>query len=171
MYNDFIIHLEGLEIGTHDFKFLLDNSFFDSLDYSLIDEGQLVVDLNLTKKESFYSLSFKYNGNIDSVCDHCGDDFKFPVMFEFDTLLKHGKEELEDHNIWVIDNNCVDLDVRHYLYESLCLFLPSKITHASQQDCNQELLEKLDEYSSEINNETKVDPRWDALNKLNTKLN
>ena len=86
MYNDFIIRLEGLEIGDHDFKFLLDNSFFESLEYSLVEGGQVDVTLVFTKKESFHELTFEYNGYIDSVCDHCGDDFKFNIQFEFDTI-------------------------------------------------------------------------------------
>jgi len=167
MYNDFIIHLEGLEIGEHSFKYLLDKSFFESLEYSLIEDGKLDVDLILIKKQSFYNLSFKYKGYVDTICHHCGDDFKLPMLFEFETLLKHGEEELEDDGLWVVGKNCINLDVRHYLYESLCLFLPSKITHATEEDCNQELLDKLNEYSGETEIENTTDPRWDALNKLN----
>ncbi|MFT6746354.1 MAG: uncharacterized metal-binding protein YceD (DUF177 family) [Glaciecola sp.] len=165
MYNDFIIRLEGLEIGAHDFKFLLDNSFFESLNYSLIAGGQVDVALSIIKKESFYELVFKYSGYVDNVCDRCGDDFKFDVQFELDTILKHGEEELQDDGMWVVDNNCVELDLRHYLYESLCICLPSKIAHADKKDCNQDLLKKLKEYSGET--ESDVDPRWDALKKLN----
>ena len=164
MYNNFIIRLEGLEIGEHTYKFLLDNSFFESLDYSLVEGGQVDVELNLIKKESFYNLTFKYSGYIDNVCDHCGDDFKFDIQFDFDTILKHGKEELEDDGMWIVDNHCVELDVKHYLYESLCISLPSKIVHTDEKDCNQELLEKLNNYSGGAENE--VDPRWEALNKL-----
>lgn len=167
MYNDFTIHLEALKIGEHSFKYLLDNSFFESLDYSLITGGKLDVKLILVKRENYYDLAFHYDGFTDSVCDRCGDDFELALNFKFETLLKHGKETLEDEGIWVIDKSCVELEVKHYLYETLCLYLPSRITHSTEEECNQELLNKLIELSSGTENENKVDPRWDALNKLN----
>jgi len=166
MYNDYTIHLEALKIGKHSFKYLLDNAFFESLDYSIITGGNLEIELEFNKRENFYELQFNYTGNVESVCDKCGDDFKLPVSFEFETILKHGKETLEDDGIWLIDKNCVDLDVTHYLYETLCLSLPSKITHKEEEDCNQELLDKLNDLSGGGESENKVDPRWDALNKL-----
>lgn len=166
MHNDFIIHLEGLEIGEHSFNYLLDNSFFESLDYSLIDDGEVKVDLLFKKNERFFELTFSYVGSIKQVCDRCGDDFDFPIKQEINTLLKFGDEELEDDGIWVITRASADLDIRHYLYESLCLLLPSKITHLTEDECNQELLEKLNEYSAQAETKEVVDPRWDALNKL-----
>jgi uncharacterized metal-binding protein YceD (DUF177 family) len=166
MYDNFIINLEGLKIGKHNFKFLLDNTFFESLEYSIIEGGNTEVELSFNKKESFYDLTFKYKGYIDNICHRCGDDFKFPISFEISTLLKHGEEEHQDEGMWIIDKNCVNLDLRHYLYESLCLLLPSKIMHKTEDDCNQDLLKKLSEYSSNVKNEKTADPRWDALNKL-----
>ncbi len=167
MYDHFIIHLEGLKIGIHDFEFMLDNTFFESLEYSLIAGGELKVIMVLDKKENFYGLTFSYQGYVNQTCDRCGDDFQLPISFKFDTLLKHGPEAIEDQDLWVVDQDCVNLDLQHYLYESLCLFLPKKVTHENKSECNQELLMKLDDLSNKTEDKNNTDPRWDALNKLN----
>jgi uncharacterized metal-binding protein YceD (DUF177 family) len=146
---------------------MLDNAFFESLDYSLISGGKVEIMMALNKKESFYQLDFSYQGYVNQTCDRCGDDFELPMSFKFDTLLKHGPEAMEDENLWVVGQDCVNLDLHHYLYESLCLFLPTKVTHKKESDCNQELLKKLEDLSNNTENKNNTDPRWDALNKLN----
>jgi uncharacterized metal-binding protein YceD (DUF177 family) len=45
----------------------------------------------------------------------------------------------------------------------IILNLPNKRTHKSPDECNQEVLEKLNEINSP---EDDIDPRWEALKKL-----
>jgi hypothetical protein len=52
MISPYTIPFVGLKIGQHLFEFALDKTFFESLPYSLVDDGKLVVKLNLEKKET-----------------------------------------------------------------------------------------------------------------------
>jgi len=166
MFNDFDIHLEALKIGEHKFKFLLDKTFFESKEYSLIETGNLTVELKFVKKERLSELFFSYDGTVNLHCDTCGGKFDYPIDFSDETILKYGEENYIDDGVWVIDNSTKELDIAQYLYESLCLEVPKKVSHEDSLDeeCDKEVLEKLADLSQANNN--KIDPRWDALSKL-----
>lgn len=171
MYDDFIIHLESLKSGEHSFKFLLDKTFFESIEYSIITTGKVEVNLNLLKKERLCELLFDFNGFINLDCDRCADAFSFPVSFKNETILKYGSEAFIDEGIWTVENSTKELDVKHFLYETLSLAISSKVTHEdADENCDPVVIEKLNSYSkaySDDNNESEsTDPRWDALNKL-----
>ena len=44
----------------------------------------------------------------------------------------------------------------------IVLAIPNKRVHESEEDCNQDVLDELDDYESE----EETDPRWDALKNL-----
>lgn len=48
---EFVIPFVGLKLGFHEFKFDIDNAFFEGIDYSLVQKGNLCVKLTLEKKE------------------------------------------------------------------------------------------------------------------------
>ena len=110
---------------------------------------------------------FDYNGYIELNCDRCGEEFDFPLNFEDETILKYGEESFIDEGVWVIESTAKDLDVKHFLYESICLSIPGKVTHDDSDDknCDENMLNKLENFSDN-NDNTEVDPRWAALNKL-----
>ena len=169
MYDDFIIHLEGLKIGVHRFKFLLDDTFFKGLDFSLIKGGKVEFEVDLDKRERVMNLITKGEGVLELDCDRCGDLMHFPLEFEENTVVKFGEEEFVDAGIWEIPSKNKDLDISHFLYESVCLQLPAKITHdeaIAEESCDEESISRLNALQGG-NNETKeMDPRWEALNKL-----
>lgn len=167
MYNDFVIHLESLKSGDHSFKFLLDTAFFESIEYSMVRKGEVIAELTLTKKDRLCELQFEYNGFIELNCDKCGGEFNFPVYFEDETILKYGEESFIDEGVWVIENTAKEVDVKHFLYESICLSIPSKVSHEDNDDenCDEKVLEKL-ENLSDSNDNKEIDPRWATLNKL-----
>lgn len=167
MYDDFLIHLESLKSGEHSFKFALNKTFFESLEYSIIDDGEVEVQLTLLKKERLTELFTEFSGKLKLDCDRCGEQFYFPIESENETVLKYGNESFIDEGIWMIEQNQKDINIKHFLYETICLSIPSKVTHEDSLDeeCSQELLDKLASYSSDKDNKN-TDPRWDALNKL-----
>ena len=170
MYNNFSIHLEGLKAGEHKYKFLLDNTFFSTLEYSLIETGNIVIDLVLFKKDRIHDLSLDFNGHIDLTCDLCGEPFQHKVKFKHETVLKFGEEPEEDDGLIVVSFKKNDYEISHYLYETLCLSLPAKSIHPIKKgisDCNPEVLKKLKDYTANNEEKKEIDPRWEALNKLN----
>ena len=169
MYDDFVIHLEGLKVGVHSFKFLLDNTFFKSLEFSLIKGGAVEFNVELNKRERMMNLDVVANGQVEMDCDRCGEMMNFPVNFRESTIVKFGEEEFVDAGIWEIPTTQKDLDVTHFLYESICVQLPTKVTHdeaVKGEECDQETIQRLDALQSGSREKKEIDPRWEALNKL-----
>ena len=54
--NEFVIPFEGLKIGKYLYEYQVDTSFFEELDYSIIQGGDIKVNFNLEKKEPFNCL-------------------------------------------------------------------------------------------------------------------
>ncbi len=52
MHNEFLIPFVGLKIGKHLFDFEVGNSFFESMEYSIIEQGNVKVTLELDKYTS-----------------------------------------------------------------------------------------------------------------------
>lgn len=170
MYNNFSIHLEGLKEGEHKYRFLLDNTFFNSLEYSLIETGNIEVDLILVKKDPIHDLNLEFNGYVDLICDRCGETYQHKIKFTSETVLKFGTEPYEDDDLIVVSFKNNDYDISHYLYETLCLALPTKSIHPvvkGVSTCDPAALKKLNDYAVDSEENKVIDPRWEALNKLN----
>lgn len=79
---------QGLSEGVHEFDFDVDNSFFESLEYSDIKKGDLKVNIVLNKKSTFLELDFQINGNVELLCDRCLDDYNQPIEYEGKLYVK-----------------------------------------------------------------------------------
>ena len=84
--SDYTIPFAGLKIGSHLFDFEIDDSFFEELDYSLIQKGAIHVSINLEKKESMLILLFNLKGIVEAECNLCTDPIDFNIEFQ------HGKQ-------------------------------------------------------------------------------
>ena len=82
-------------------------------------------------------------------------------------IVKFSQEEFDStDDVMVLGPDDHELDVSHMVYETVALALPSRRVH-SVESCNQEVLDKLEEYQ-ENQKEKDVDERWSALKKLLT---
>jgi uncharacterized metal-binding protein YceD (DUF177 family) len=170
MENDFYINLEGLKEGNHEFQYQLNKTFFQSIDYAEIENGNFNVGLRLNKSSRHFELKFTFKGEVEVICDHCADEFLHPMLFFTETIIRFGEEEYEDDDLIVLEKNNPVFDVKHYIYESIFINLPLKLVHPSingVSGCNPETLKKLEELKQNKENEKESDPRWDALKKLN----
>ena len=168
MENDFYINLEGLKEGNHEFQYQLNKSFFQSIDYAEIANGDFNVGLRLYKSTRHFELKFTFKGEVEVICDHCAEEFLHPMLFFTETIIRFGEEEYEDDDLIVLEKNNPVFDVKHYIYESIFINLPLKLVHPTVNGvsgCNPETLKKLEELKQ--NKENESDPRWDALKKLN----
>lgn len=169
MYDDFVIHLEGLKVGKHKLKFLLDNAFFGALDFSLIEEGKVEIEAILDKKERMIELHVEGKGVVVLTCDRCAEAMNYPLDFTTKTIVKYGEEEFVDEGIWEIPTGDKELNLSHFFYETVCLQLPGRVTHDDSSDgkkCDKEVLKKLEELTVGNKTDNNIDPRWAALNKL-----
>lgn len=166
MWDDMKINLEGLKVGLHTYRFLLDTTFFSNLSYSLYEEGDIAVTLRLEKSARLYDAQFEFKGSLLVTCDKCGEDFDLPIHFFQETVVKFGEENDEDEGLVILAAKTQEWNLEHFLYETLILNLPSRILHPEidgEISCNPEVIKKLEEQKEKPEGN---DPRWDVLKQL-----
>ncbi|MCG8409844.1 MAG: DUF177 domain-containing protein [Bacteroidales bacterium] len=161
---------QGLSIGEHNFNFDIDDLFFESLEYSDIKKGKLETQILLKKKSSFLELDFDINGYIILTCDRCLDEYQQDIDYKGKLFVKFSEhdDDLAD-DVIVLSPSEHELDISHYIYESINLSIPLKRVHPNingESTCNKEMLEKLEDYKIEESTEENIDPRWNDLRKL-----
>lgn len=161
---DFIIPFGGLSAGEHEFRFNIDNEFFESFEYFDSERGKLNVDVTLNREPSLLDFRFFISGNVDLVCDRCLNCFNQPVSGEFRLIVKFGKDFHEESDeVVVIPNTESNFDLRQYIFEYINFLIPVKRVHLNIEDCDQEMIGKLENISKPA-----TDSRWDILKKLKT---
>jgi uncharacterized protein len=165
------IAFKGLKDGIHEFRFSKSDKFFENLDYSEFEKGNIEVFVTLDKKTQYLSMDIIISGQVYVSCDRCLDMFYMP--FEFNgTLIVKFSVDLENNNdeMIILSPNDFEVDITHYVYESVCLSLPVKRIHPEDKrgksTCNKEMIKKLKILNNQsVHNE--IDPRWDKLKNFN----
>ena len=155
----------------HEFDFDVDNLFFENLEYSEIKKGDLKVHVVLNKKSTFLELDFHIRGNVELVCDRCLDDYLQPIDYEGKLFVKFSdtEEDLAEDVICLspLEN---ELDITHYIYESINLSIPLKRVHPDDKDgnstCNPEMLKRINNLEIDEPTDDTIDPRWEDLRNL-----
>jgi len=164
-----IIPLIGLKEGRHIIDFEIGKEFFDQYEESEVKEGSLSAIIEIDKRSSHADLVIKISGNVRICCDRCLDMYSQPVICENRLLVKFGKMmEDNDPDILSVPIDEHELDLRQQIFEFIQLALPIKKVHPDDingnSTCDPEMLKKLNEFI--IEEENKIDPRWDELKKL-----
>lgn len=166
--NKYIISFSGLANGEHEFEYNINDAFFKELEFSEIQNGNIDVAVHLNKQNTNLVLTINLTGFVVEVCDRCAEDFNLPVNSTRTLVIKTGGTEfIEEDDILYLPSSQHEIDLKHYIYESIILALPLKRVHPEESDCNPEALKKLKELS--VSEEEKTDPRWAALK--NIKIN
>jgi uncharacterized protein len=168
---EFNIPISGLKEGNYEYKLVVDHTFFANFENSLVDGGEIKLNLKMEKLSNLIILNFDFKGTIETICDRCTDPLKTKVRGEDKIFVKYGEENDElAENVLVIHHDAHEIELAQTIYEMVVLSKPSKNVHTKEFDCNQEVIKRLKEYQIKATEET--DPRWSALNKLkNTNLN
>jgi uncharacterized metal-binding protein YceD (DUF177 family) len=169
MISPYTIPFVGLKLGQHLFDFAIDKTFFESLPYSLVDDGKLVVKLNLEKKETMLVASFEVKGVVSMPCARCNEEMSQKIKGDLTVYYVLGDEESEDENLIVIPRESYEIDVQQSIYEMIMLALPARSAH-KKNECNEEMVQLLEKYMSQQESKDKednIDPRWAALKNLN----
>ncbi|MCQ2271550.1 MAG: DUF177 domain-containing protein [Bacteroidales bacterium] len=171
--DEFKIRIAGVEIGKYSYSMTCDKEFFEISELSDLQDGCLNLRVEMDKSEKMLDLKFHFQGEVEALCDRCLD----PVRFEMDfsehlvvNLVPEVEDDFEnDDNIWMVDENIYELDLFHFVYESICLALPHRIVHPNDENgnstCNPEVLKRL-EAMSHRESTHEVDDRWAALKDL-----
>ena len=168
MKSAFEIPFVGLKIGVHEFEFDIDNTFFESLPYSLIEKGSLKAWLTLEKKETMLIASFDIDGTVEMECSRCNEPMDVEVYGDMEIIYKFGHEEVEDENLIVISPDSYEIDVTQPIYELIVVSLPSRPVH-EEGECDEEMVKLIEKFQSKPkdDNDDDTDPRWSALKNLN----
>ena len=189
----FIIPFVGFKRGKHEFTFDITDTFFETFEYSIIQKGDVHVNFVLDKKDTMMVGEFQLKGRVKTACDRCNDSIEAPIEGEFKLVYKFATEDEEDESIVVIFPEEFELKIKNSLLEFMNVLLPSRSIHA-EGECNEEMLNYLDEYivnpldegeddeeyddvdfddfddeDEEQPNDGPIDPRWEALRNIDKK--
>ena len=171
----YTIPFVGLKIGSHQFDYQIDNTFFEHFEYDEFHKADVKVDLELEKKSTLLDLHFQFNGTVNVNCDLTNEPYDQPISGNFDLVVKFGQEYTdEEEDLLILPHGSYEVDVAQYIYESIVLAVPAKRVHPGVADgtLKSEALDKLEELSlnnqAEQSDEDQTDPRWDDLKKLLT---
>ncbi|MFT4545668.1 MAG: hypothetical protein ACI9EQ_002146 [Bacteroidia bacterium] len=168
----FIVQFSGLKLGKHSFEIVVDDTFFEKLEYSPIEKGKVDVKIVLEKKSSMMIFDFKLNGWVGANCDRCTVEFNQQFSGEHQLYVKFGDdfEELDD-NLLVIPRESYQMDVSQLIYEFIELNVPLRAIPCEVSDdttlCDQETLKVLEEAEMV---DKKSNPLWAELNKIKDQL-
>jgi uncharacterized protein len=165
------IPFTGLKLGKHQFEFDIDDSFFDEFEYSLVKRADLKCTVDMEKQETMLILSFYIRGNLFANCDRCLAQYPQPVDIREQQIAKFsGEEGGKGEEIIILTKNDHEIDISGLIYEYINVALPL-ITVCSDEGnmpyCDKETLESLNKLSVNNEQDEHIDPRWDALKKLN----
>ena len=161
MHNEFLIPFVGLKIGKHLFDFEVGNSFFESMEYSIIEQGNVKVTLELDKKETMMIALFHAEGIINTLCDRCNTPMDFEIDGGYKLIYKFGLEEEEDEMLVVLHPDSYQIDITNPIYELITTQLPLRVLH-DEGECDEEMWELLQQHIVNPEDEEDLDDEdWD----------
>lgn len=175
--SEYVIGFSSLKDGEHEFHFKIGDAFFEQFDYSDIEGADLMLDLILDKKPNMIILTLSVQGNMKVMCDRCTDSFYYPIQGSDEVIYKFSEEDLDDEKVICILPHEMEIDITLPVYEFTTLLLPSRRIHPDGE-CNEEMLEEIDNYlmiesevektddSNDEDDNDEIDPRWSQLKDL-----
>ncbi|MGV3559898.1 YceD family protein [Larkinella arboricola] len=173
------IQISSLENKSYEFDFESGDAFFEALEQELIQHGSFKTHLVLTKSSSMIQLNFHIHGTVELICDRSLDSFDELLDIQEQLFLKYADhaEELTDE-IELILWDTQQINIARYLFDFIVLSLPMKKLHPrfreeeANEDEEQEgkvvyRSEPSAENPDDETSEPPIDPRWEALRKLN----
>jgi uncharacterized protein len=161
------IPIQGLKIGTHQFKYTLDGDFYKHFEDSLILDGKVNFIVDLDKRSDMLIFDFQFEGYVGAICDRCTADINLPISGEEELLVKFSEEDLEDDEVIFIPHETSVLNLAQYMYEFSIMALPIINSYDCESEnplpCNTEVLKHI---MPEDALEIKPNPIWDSLKDL-----
>jgi uncharacterized metal-binding protein YceD (DUF177 family) len=173
----FILSFAGLKQGKHQFKYEVDNTFFENFGFEEFNSSFILIDAQLDKRNTIMDLLLNATGSINVNCDVTNEPFDLTIEASMDLVIKFGDAFNDDNEeLLILSHGDYEFNIAQYVYEMLVLSIPQKRVHPGVEDGSLEsdVLDKLEELSvssPEENNNKEIDPRWEALKKLKTDNN
>ena len=142
----------GLKLGKHVFEYEVNDSFFDDLEYSLIQKGKVHVRLELEKKETMLIATFWVEGAVETECDRCTGPLELKIKGDYRLIYKFGHGESEDETLVIIDPDEYQINVKGPIYELITLSVPNRKVHPEGQ-CDEEMWKLVQTYTVNTGND------------------
>ena len=148
MNGEFIIPLNGLTTGQHEYGWKVGKEFFDSFENSEILEAELVASVVVEKSGRYLGIDCDVTGEVTVECDRCLDDLQIPIDVAIRLSVKYGDEESSDEHhegereVIFVPETDAEFDMSQIIYDYVCLDLPMQRIH-EEGDCNPDVLKHL----------------------------
>lgn len=157
---EFKIPFVGLKEGIHDYAYEIEKEFFESFEYSEVEDGRINAIVQLDRKERMMIFEFNLKGFVLIPCDRCAEEMEYPVDTKERLIVKFGQEHSEQsEEIIIIPETDSHINISSFIYEYIMLALPLKKVHP--EGCESDILDKLGQ-----EDKSETDPRWEALKEL-----
>jgi len=150
---EFEIAFVGLKPGVHKYDYEVDEKFFANYQQTDFNNCQASIKLKLEKNTSFMMLKFEIGGNVNVICDRCGNTLPMNLWDEFNMVIKQVEnpdemnESEEDPDIFYISRTESHLHLADWIYEFVSLSIPMQRMCNEQEMggplCNKEILAML----------------------------
>lgn len=141
----YTVRLSSMKLGTHEFEFELNKAFFEVIDQSLIEDGEVFVKIKWERKETMMVAHFQLIGTVNTTCDRCNDPVSVPIHEQYKLIYKFGTEASDDENLIVLDPESIEVNLTDQLYEFAVIALPNRVVHP-EGECNEEVMKLYDTY-------------------------
>ena len=170
------LSIASLPFGSQQFDYHVDGKFFNEIEVSEVRSGSVDVAISVTHtQEGIYDLDFVCNGVITIPCDRCLDDMEHIVDTDYELCVRQEGDEFDDSrdHLLVVPAGWRELDMAPIVRDTVLLTLPLVHTHASEEQCDSAMMERLGEHraldlddAEEPSENRAPDPRWAALRKF-----
>ena len=144
----FIIPLNGLTAGQHEYDWTVGKEFFEGFDNSEILDAELDAFVRVEKSGRYLGIDCEVTGDVTVECDRCLDELRMPIDVEIRLSVKYGEEESSDEHregereVIFIPATDAEFDMSQIIYDYVCLALPMQRIH-DEGECNPDALRYL----------------------------
>jgi len=168
---NYSIPFTGLKLGKHQFEYDINDTFFNEFEYSLVKKADLKCRVELEKQETMLILNFNIAGTIDATCDRCLAQYPQPVDIHEQQIAKFSDDEEagEDDEIIILTKNDHEINIAGLMYEYINVALPFINVCDNEGNtpyCDKDMLDKLNKFTANNEQNEQADPRWDALKNI-----
>ena len=119
---DFTITYIGLKLGSHEFNYDLNDTFFELFEFSDYSDLKGVAQMKMLKSETVLDLDFSFSGSITAPCDVTNEPYTQKLENSFSMQVKFG-EEYNDENdeLLILPHGEHSFNIAQYMYELVVL--------------------------------------------------
>lgn len=140
---ELVIQIPKADTATSQVTYQLGSDFFSLFEGSLLEKGNLVVNIFLDKTPRHIQLRFWIQGEVELSCDRTGELFNYPLHIERAVQFKLGETYQElDLDLYMIGREASYIEVAQHIYDFVHIAIPMKRLHPRfNEDLEEEWME------------------------------